>query len=324
MTNGLYGYYDIKKQYVVYIGKDAHIDKDQRHKDHKKPSNYDEQVINRVIQNNSERYTYFRFIEGDYDTQTLNELEEDAIRIFNTYRYDYPDRNVFNFQRGGDSAEKGINHPNWRHENYKVVKTGMRGEKQLYAIYGRCGKKIKSSFNKKELEKLSNQLNRNKITEEEAQNLQLYDAKKQNHPNWRSENYKVVKLGIKGGNQQYAILGRCGKKIKYSINKKKLEELTNKLNKKEITEDEAKNLQLYNRKERAKNTRQAHIKYNMWDTSCSHYKKGVMFKDGCCSKLHKCFIYKYESYQLPIGLFHDFVTCQIIDSIVKEAVKNEK
>lgn len=26
MTSGLYGYYDTKEEYVVYIGKDMHID----------------------------------------------------------------------------------------------------------------------------------------------------------------------------------------------------------------------------------------------------------------------------------------------------------
>lgn len=238
MTNGLYGYYDTKKQYVVYIGKDAHIDTDDRHKAHTNVEQYNKQKINKVIQNHPERYTYFKFIEGNYGRQTLNKLEKEAIRIFKTYKYDYPEKNVFNFTRGGDGFEGG-----------------------------------------------------------------------KNSPNWREEDYKVVKAGISRGKQLYSITGRYSRVVKYSKNREKLEELTHKLNDKKITEKEIKNLGLYN------------IKYNIWDVSHCGYSKSTMFRDNGGNNPRKCFEYKYKGKIIPIGYFHDFVSCQIIDSIVQEEVK---
>lgn len=252
--NGLYGYYDTEKEYVVYIGKDANIGNDTRHKVHTNPERYDEQVINKIIQNNLKRYTYFRFIEGEYNDETLNELEKEAIRLFKTYKYDYPERNVFNFQRGGEGGFAGGRHS----------------------------------------------------------------------PGWRKKDYIVTKRGMSEGKQNYCIRGRYSKTIKYSTNKKKLEELTNKLNTNKITEEEVRNIQLCDRKELAKNARQSNVKYNIWDISYCHYNKTKMLQHHGGDRPRKCFKYKYKGYKMPIGGFHDFVTCQIIDSIVKEAIKNEK
>lgn len=324
MKNGLYGYYDNLKQYVVYIGKDSYIYKDNRHKDHTNPGKYDEQVINKALQNNPDRYTYFRFIEGDYDDNTLNELERDVIRLFKTYKYDYPERNVFNFSRGGDGFETGQNNPNWKKEEYTVIKAGMDRGKQRYRILGRYNKVIKDSINKKKLEQLTNKLNKKEITEEEVKNLQLWDEKGQNNPNWRNKDYSTIRAGMQRKKQQYAIKGRCGKIIKTSFNKKKLEELSNKLNKKEITEEEVKNLRLHDTKGIAKKAIQARIKYSTWDVSCCGYKKGDMLRDNSKGNPRKCFRYKYKGKQIPIGGFYEFLSCQIIDSIVKEEVQKCK
>lgn len=239
MTNGLYGYYDIENKYVVYIGKDAHIDIDKRHKAHTSIREHDTQIINTIIQNNPERYIYFRFIEGNYNRQTLKELEQEAIRIFKTYKYDYPERSVFNFTRGGDGGY----------------------------------------------------------------------AEGQRHPNWRQDSYKVIKRRIEKGKQQYSILGRYGKTITSSINKGKLEELTNKLNNKEITEKEVK---------------KGFAKYNMWDVSHCGYKKNNMFQKNGGDKPRRCFGYIYKGKIVPIGMFNEFVSCQVIDSIVQEEVKKCK
>lgn len=253
MTNGLYGYYDNLKQYVVYIGQDADIGIDKRHKQHNSPSLYDAQVINKIVQNHPDRYIYFRFIQGDYDEDTLNDFEREAIRIFKTYKYDYPERNVFNFTRGGDGTGKG-----------------------------------------------------------------------QDHPNWRDENYQVIKYGVSGGKQQYAISGRYSKKIKFSTNKKKLEELTQKLLNYKITEEEVESLQLYDIKEHIKKVTQSNIKYNIWDNSYCSYNKRDMLRHNGGGKPRRCFGYKYKGKQIPIGYFNEFTSCEIIDSIVKEEVKKCK
>ena len=132
MTNGIYGYYDVKNQYVVYIGQDAHIDKKKRHKDHLSPSNYDGQHINRVLQNNPDRYVYFKFIKGDYAQDEIDDLEKEAIKLFKTYKYDYPERNVFNFTIGGD-----IN-PMYGKKHSKETIAKMSGEN--HPMYGKTGK----------------------------------------------------------------------------------------------------------------------------------------------------------------------------------------
>ena len=322
---GLYGYYDTVNKYVVYIGKDSDVGNNKRYKDHKMPSKYNDQVINKVVQKNPKRYTYFRFIEGEYDDETLNELEREAIRLFKTYKYDYPDRSVFNFTRGGDGVcAEGQYNPNWRKENYAVIKSGIVNGKQTYRILGRYCNIIKTSINKERLEQLTNKLNNNKITEEEVKNLQLYDKKGPNSPNWKKEDYTVVKGGISRGKQQYIILGRYNKVIKRSVNKKQLDELTNKLNNKEISEKEVKNLRLYDAKERAKNAIQSRIKYNMWNPSCCCYYKTKMLQYNGGDKPKKCFALRHKGKMVPIGFFNEFTSCEIIDSIVKEAVKNEK
>ena len=58
MTKGIYCYLDTKQNEVVYIGKDSNIDKNRRHRDHLAPSKYNQQQINRILQNNPSRYQY--------------------------------------------------------------------------------------------------------------------------------------------------------------------------------------------------------------------------------------------------------------------------
>ncbi len=98
--NGIYGYWDTQKECVVYIGKDSNISINKRHKAHHHPSKYDKQRINRILQNNKGRYTYFILCDGYFTEKELNQLEEEAIAIFNTY-YGYG----FNFTKGGDGVK---------------------------------------------------------------------------------------------------------------------------------------------------------------------------------------------------------------------------
>lgn len=52
MSKGIYGYFDTKNKEVVYIGKDSNINKNVRKYAHMKPSQYDRQPINMIVQNN--------------------------------------------------------------------------------------------------------------------------------------------------------------------------------------------------------------------------------------------------------------------------------
>lgn len=101
MTKGIYGYDDIIKEEIVYIGKDSNIDKDKRHKQHMFPCNYNKQMINRVLQNNPERYRYARIYEcpPHLDNVDLNGLEMQYIETLNP---------KFNFTKGGDGVSEGI------------------------------------------------------------------------------------------------------------------------------------------------------------------------------------------------------------------------
>ena len=101
MVVGIYCYKDTQKNNeVVYVGKDSNISKNERHKAHHNPSKYDDQVINRVLQNNPNRYTYHILKKGDFDENLLNALE-----IIYTHRY-HP---KFSFTIGGDGS-RGYKH----------------------------------------------------------------------------------------------------------------------------------------------------------------------------------------------------------------------
>lgn len=123
MTSGIYAYWDNVKNYYVYVGKDNKINaKKNRNYQHMLPSRYEQQQINRVLQNNPDRYEYRVIMQGDYDDWELNQMEKLCIKSFKTFRKDYPERNVFNFTEGGD----GIS--GWKHsvEAKKQAKERMK------------------------------------------------------------------------------------------------------------------------------------------------------------------------------------------------------
>lgn len=108
MTTGIYAYWDNENNYYAYVGKDSYIDNKGRHKAHLRVSQYDKQQINRVVQNNPERYEYHVLMEGDYSEKQLNKMEKFLIKHLKTFKPDYPDRSVFNFTKGGEGTV-GIN-----------------------------------------------------------------------------------------------------------------------------------------------------------------------------------------------------------------------
>ena len=60
-------------------------------------------------------------------------------------------------------------------------------------------------------------------------------------------------------------------------------------------------------------------KYNLWNASKVTYVKQAMFSNNPnLNYLRKCFIPRYEGYKLSIGLYHDFVTCEIVNDLIKE------
>ena len=101
MAKGIYCYIDKKDNQIVYVGKDSNIDKKKRHRQHLAPSNYNAQQINRILQNNPDRYIYRVLWEIDDCTDNhLNQME-----IFYIKKYDPQ----FNFTEGGDGIS-GFKH----------------------------------------------------------------------------------------------------------------------------------------------------------------------------------------------------------------------
>ena len=160
MVCGIYCYRDTQNDNkVVYVGKDCYIHLNKRFREHMHPSRYNEQVINRVLQNNPNRYIYQVLKEGDFSENLLNALEIIYTRKYNP---------KFNFTIGGDGkrgykhseetkkkisdslmghyvsyetrvklseAKKGKNHPNYRddipsgEELYLLSKSGLSYQK---------------------------------------------------------------------------------------------------------------------------------------------------------------------------------------------------
>lgn len=191
--SGIYGYWDTEKNCVVYIGRDYNIDKKIRHNSHISPRCYDEQPINRVIQNNPGRYLYFVLAEGDFTSEELNNMESHAIELFKTFKYDYPEREVFNFTKGGDGAIGRIPSDETRKKQSKTMK-------------GRYCNTNNPFYGKKHTE------------ETKKRNAEAHTGKN----NTFYKNYaRIIKKGFNNGKQVYAIIvdTKC---IKYSIYPNKL------------------------------------------------------------------------------------------------------
>lgn len=59
----IYAYSDTKCDSYCYVGKDSHLDENRRNYRHNHPYYYDEQPINRILQNNPTRYDYVKLVE---------------------------------------------------------------------------------------------------------------------------------------------------------------------------------------------------------------------------------------------------------------------
>lgn len=160
MSLGVYCFVDKKDHKIVYVGKDSHIDENRRRRDHMKPSTYKEQVINRVLQNNPDRYTYQVLAFDVKDQETLNNLE--IMHIANL-------KPRFNFTDGGEGLigyKKTEEHKRKLSEaktkkNARVIKGGFDNGKQMYVLrYNKTNHK-RAVCDKKKLEKLAKDINRN-------------------------------------------------------------------------------------------------------------------------------------------------------------------
>lgn len=157
MTSGIYCYKDtLKDNTIVYVGKDSHIDENRRKKEHMYPSKYDEQVINRILQNNPNRYSYHVLKQGDFNENLLNALE-----IIYTHRY----KPKFSFTIGGDGVrghklsdahkkKLSENHADFSGENNPFYGRTHTKESKLKMSSAKKGKPLSEATRKKLSESL--------------------------------------------------------------------------------------------------------------------------------------------------------------------------
>ena len=99
---GIYQYRDLETDTIVYVGKDSHINNRIRDKEHKSPSRYNAQPINKILQNNLNRYQYEVICQ--YEDITDEELNYIEIKEILKHKFLYGDIPKFNFTIGGDGS----------------------------------------------------------------------------------------------------------------------------------------------------------------------------------------------------------------------------
>ena len=66
------------------------------------------------------------------------------------------------------------------------------------------------------------------------------------------------------------------------------------------------------------------VKYTLWDTDACGYEKHSMYKRNRAPNPCGCFRAKFNTYRIPIGRFYDFVSCELINQLIKEAINEVK
>lgn len=196
--SGIYAFWDNVNSYYAYVGR---FSREDRINSHYYPSIYDEQVFNRVLQNNPDRYESRILMEGDYNDEQLNKMEKFLIKHLKTYHYDYPDRSVFNFTKGGEGVT------GWHHteETKQKISESMTG-------------KTPSEETKKkisEAQKGEKHHNYGKPRSDETKK-KISESNTYDYP-------RIVKNGFKKGKQNYCIKYN-GKVLKQSLYIERLEE----------------------------------------------------------------------------------------------------
>lgn len=207
---GIYCFKDLKNNdEIVYIGKDSNIGKNKMYYAHIAPSKYDAQPINRIVQNNPNRYKYEilkKLKRDDYHPNLLSALEMIYIRRH---------RPKFNYTPGGDGANFGKYHREWK-DYARIVKRNITNNKQRYCIKFE-GKVIKQSFYPIKLINWFEDEYPDEILvyDDELKNIEIEDYSGANNPNWK-EYGRIITLGIGHNKQVYAVRFN-GENLKQSV-----------------------------------------------------------------------------------------------------------
>lgn len=287
MTKGIYCYIDKTNNEIVYVGKDSNIHKNKRRNAHKQPKRYNDQQINRIIQNNPFRYQYKILWEtNDCSNNHLNQMEIYYISKYNP---------IFNFTNGGDGASgfkhteefkayrsalyKGKNNPNYK--NFaRVIKAGIVDDKQRYLLMNQLIK-VGMSFDKDLLETLAYQLNQKEISTDEAKNIiqTHYIKRGAQHPQ-----YKDYARIVKGGDK-YSIMYES-RRLCSSADKSLLEDLANKINVKQISVNDVKS-EMQKKQDDARISRNTTGFFRVSKRKNKAYKKGFVWRYRYLNEHHK-------------------------------------
>lgn len=203
---GIYSYTDKKDNSIVYIGRDNDIRNKARHYQHYAPSRYDEQVINRVLQNNPDRYVYDVLCEGNCDDDFLNMIERGYIKEYDP---------KFNFTKGGEGAS-GYKHSEESRRKMSLAKIGNKchlGKKHSLETRRKLSESHKGNkLSKEQKDKIRVALIRNYariVKDGFCNNKQMYVLKKDDNRlkssnnitklvSWFNENYPNEDLMMNG------------------------------------------------------------------------------------------------------------------------------
>lgn len=202
MTKGIYCFIDEKTGIVVYIGR---FSGRQRIKDHYSPSKYDQQQINRVLQNNPDRYR--AEIICEYPDLTNDELNYFEIKEILKHKFLYDEIPRFNFTAGGEGTT-GYKHTEETIQKIVASNTGQKRSEETRKNISESHKGLepwnrgkKGCFSNEALKKMSDS----------------HKGKNAGENNLQWKNYaRITKSGHDKGKQVYRIRYK-GKNLKSSV-----------------------------------------------------------------------------------------------------------